>query len=254
MKFLITSDLHGREDWYFWLLGQSSLYDALIVAGDLLDMSNEPTEQIAKLWNWTLMVKQKTTLLVCDGNHDFNSRAFEWVDVPIFTGNPAWHHFAAAAQSAEHWMDVLTEDEVMIGSGVTAALPKLGGAIVTSLYDDNRSNHVNSGLWEEGAMLRRKSQGAAWFVLHHRPPKGLLGDAESASPDLEELIDEYQPRAVFCGHDHQSPFRKATCAEVFGLSAVFNPGWKQKTAIPCHILLDTRTMKYEWGPIGVVPL
>ena len=37
MKLLATSDLHNRHDWYAWLHNKAPQYDAVVIAGDLLD-------------------------------------------------------------------------------------------------------------------------------------------------------------------------------------------------------------------------
>jgi len=52
MKLLATSDLHNRHDWYAWLHNKAPQYDAVVIAGDLLDMTQDLQPQIEFLRNW----------------------------------------------------------------------------------------------------------------------------------------------------------------------------------------------------------
>ena len=38
LKTLIVVDLHFRESWFDWLINRAGAYDAVLIAGDLLDL------------------------------------------------------------------------------------------------------------------------------------------------------------------------------------------------------------------------
>jgi Icc-related predicted phosphoesterase len=249
MKILATSDLHNRRDWYDWLLKQAPKYDAVVIAGDLLDMATDIYPQVEFLGNWIhKFEKLGTHLLICCGNHDLNdalvsrlingARGAEKLDV-----------FMRHVVMCEHWMDALAESAPQcVVSGMVKSLPKLKNMVVSSLFYDTQDDLLNNRLMKKGAALRRKiSLRPLWIVLHHAPPVGEVGDRDLGSPLLGDLIEEYQPHMVFCGHDHKTPFDNHTCCDRVGLTYIFNPGHAPHNSYPCHIVIDTETMKYQWN-------
>ena len=247
MKLLLTADLHSRRGWYEWLLKEAPQYDAVAIAGDLLDLFQYLPPQIEFLRDW--VTKMKATgipLFICDGNHDFNSTALPWPTNPNERPSPEQADFIQRALLAEHWMDALVEEGATIVSGMAKAFPELEGLIVTSLLYGSDSEETNASLMKKGAQLRRASPRSPWLVLHHEPPVGLIGRPELGNRLLGDWIEELQPTLACCGHDHDSPFLNSTCVERVGLSRLFNPGYRDGK-YPCHIAIDTATMKYTWS-------
>ncbi|MEI6036284.1 MAG: metallophosphoesterase, partial [Verrucomicrobiae bacterium] len=74
MRLLLTSDLHRDGKKLLWLLDEAPEHDALLVAGDLLDIfSNsgfiEQKSGVLRCRNTFL--KSRKSLAWCSGNHDF---------------------------------------------------------------------------------------------------------------------------------------------------------------------------------------
>jgi Icc-related predicted phosphoesterase len=229
------------------LLKEASRYDAIVIAGDLLDMFQDLPPQIDFLRDWVAKMKVAgTPLFLCDGNHDFNSTALAWSTDPKEKHSPEHAAFIHRARLAEHWMHALVDEGACVVSGMVKRFPDLDNLIVTSLYYGRENEEANASLLEEGAQLRRASRGSTWMVLHHEPPVGLIG-----SPDLGNLlfgdwIEEYQPKISLSGHDHDSPAINGVCCTRMNLSYAFNPGHNPEANRPSHIVVDTQTMKFAW--------
>jgi hypothetical protein len=209
-------------------------------------MFQDLPSQMDFLRGWVAEMKfTGTQLLLCDGNHDFNS-----VPVPLSpsrTGSlPGWADFVERAYRSEHWMDALMEEGAFVVGGMVKMLPELDGLIVSSLFDGRQHEEGNVSLMKEAWSLRRKSAHTPWIVLHHQPPVGLLADEKFGNATFGGWIEEYQPKIVFCGHDHWSPASTGTCCEQIGLSWVVNPGYQKENAYPCCVEIDTVTMNYQW--------
>jgi predicted phosphodiesterase len=76
MKILVASDLHYRLKQFDWLASQAGSYDAMIIAGDLLDISSSMDlgVQIVVMKKYLKKIGAVTRLLVCSGNHDGNEK------------------------------------------------------------------------------------------------------------------------------------------------------------------------------------
>lgn len=76
MKILVASDLHYRLKQFDWLASQAGSYDAMIIAGDLLDISSSMDlgVQIVVMKKYLKKISAATRLLVCSGNHDGNEK------------------------------------------------------------------------------------------------------------------------------------------------------------------------------------
>jgi Icc-related predicted phosphoesterase len=247
MKILALSDLHGRRAWYNWISTQASKFDAIVVAGDLLDMFQDPSPQIVFLRDWVARMQVGgTPLFLCDGNHDANSTALSWSPNPKIKYSPEQAAFIENARVAEHWMDALVQEGASAVSGMSNSFPELDSLVVTSLLYGRENEEANASLLEQGARLRRGSRGSPWMVLNHEPPFGLIGSPEQGNQLFGEWIEEFQPQVTFSGHDHDSPARNEACCERIGLTYAFNPGHNPDGKMPCHIVLETKTMKYTW--------
>ena len=76
MKILIASDLHYRLKQFDWLASQANHCDAIIIAGDMLDISSsmDLSVQIVVMKKYLRKISETTPLLVCSGNHDGNEK------------------------------------------------------------------------------------------------------------------------------------------------------------------------------------
>jgi predicted phosphodiesterase len=76
MKILVASDLHYRLRQFDWLVSKAGSYDAMIIAGDLLDISSSMDlgVQIVVMKKCLKKIGAATRLLVCSGNHDGNEK------------------------------------------------------------------------------------------------------------------------------------------------------------------------------------
>ncbi len=72
MRFLYTSDLHYALKQFDWLLSEAADFDLVVIGGDLLDLSSalDADVQITIVEKYLELLRQKTTLVVCSGNHD----------------------------------------------------------------------------------------------------------------------------------------------------------------------------------------
>jgi Icc-related predicted phosphoesterase len=248
MKILITTDLHGCEDWYAWLLKEAGKYDVVVVSGDLLTMDFAMQPQVGRLLQWGLKLKALgTPLFVCDGNHDENQAALPFVFDSNRSLSEGEEQFYRRAYLSEHWMDGLLEVGATIVAGMTQKVPLKEDLIVTSLMYDSLNSRQNLALLEEGRRLRKACPRSPWLVLSHEPPGGRLGGRGAGSEEIRGWIEEFQPTFVFSGHDHAAPFRNDTCCELIGISRVFNPGHRANQKRPCHVVLDLETGIYIWN-------
>src|SRR6202050_1589784 len=72
MRLLLTAELHYRLFWFKWLEAQAVHYDALAICGDLLDVFyKEPLKrQVQRTTSWLRALADKTSVILCSGNHD----------------------------------------------------------------------------------------------------------------------------------------------------------------------------------------
>lgn len=205
MKILITSDLHNRHDWYNWLLYANVGHDAIAIAGDLIDMRFDTAPQVAFVTHW--MNRATATgkkLFLCEGNHDVSGTSFGELN----------------------WMESIGMTLGVITVGRSEMVHTTDGCptIITTCRYAPASAVPNEELFQTGFKLRQAEPDSKWIVLHHEPPRGLLGDKFSASPYLPQWITDYAPDYVVCGHDHSTPLKNGFCTERRGRTLVINPG------------------------------
>jgi predicted MPP superfamily phosphohydrolase len=88
MRLLLTADLRYRLSWFKWLDAQAVHYEAIAIAGDLLDVFyKEPLKrQVQRTSAWLRSLASKSSVIVCSGNHDT-------IDIPVERSQcsmPAW--------------------------------------------------------------------------------------------------------------------------------------------------------------------
>jgi Icc-related predicted phosphoesterase len=227
MKILVSSDLHYRLKQFDWLASQAHNYDAVIIAGDMLDISSslDLNVQIVVIKKCLKKISEQSRLLVCSGNHDGNEK------------NEADEYIAPWLQDIQEEQIHVDGESIMIGNSLFTIFPWWDGDVT---------------LQQVSAQFEQASQQAngQWIWIYHAPPdnsptswvgKRHIGDAE-----LNKWIEQYQPDMVITGHIHESPFKRdGSWADQIGRTWVFNAG-SHIGDVPAHIVLDLEEMNAEW--------
>lgn len=230
MRILLTSDLHYTLRQYDWLVQAAPNFDAVVVAGDHLDVvSAVPVQvQVAALSATLAHLATRVPVLVCSGNHDLNARN-------------------AAGERTADWLDALRGprlavdgDSVHIAGTLFSVCPWWDGP------------HAQAGVVQQldAASRHRDASGAAhWVWVYHAPPEGGLswtGRRHHGDALLAELIARYRPSAVLCGHIHEAPFKAGGAwVERVGATWVFNAG-RQIGSVPARVEIDLGRASATW--------
>ena len=227
MRCLVVADLHYSLPQYDWVLSVAHRFDLVIIAGDHLDLSSlvEGRAQTIVIRKYIELLRAKTQVITCSGNHDLDSR------------DPA-------GEKVAKWISDFTQE----GVPADGASFEFGGALFSICP------------WWDGPLTRERiaAQLAAdanrrngrWFWVHHAPsdksPTSWTGSRYFGDSSLLHWINEYKPDMVFSGHVHQSPFVKdGSWVDRIGDTWVFNVG-QQFGAPPAHIIFDTEKEEVVW--------
>lgn len=231
MKVLLVADLHYTLKQFDWLHAVAPEFDAVVIAGDLLDIvSTVPLQgQLVVVMNHLKRLQQETRLLVSSGNHDLNGRN-------------------AAGEKVARWMSQVRR----AGIPCDGDRLEIDGTLVSICpWWDGPTSQA-----EVGEQLAADAQARAgrWLWVYHAPPSGSptswAGDRHFGDDALVEWIHRYEPDLVLCGHIHQSPFRKGgSWVDRIGKTWVFNAG-KQIGPVPCHIVFDTQGGSAIWHSLA----
>lgn len=227
MKILVASDLHYRLKQFDWLDSQAGHCDAMIIAGDMLDISShlDLGVQIVVMKKYLKNIGEKIPLLVCSGNHDGNEK------------NENDEYIAPWLQEARDKQVHVDGDNVFFGSTLITVFPWWDGDVTKQ---------------EVAEQIKQSSQleYEKWIWIYHAPPdnsltswvgKRFIGDAE-----LNKWIEQYQPDMVVTGHIHESPFKTdGSWVDQLGKTWIFNAG-SHIGDVPAHIILDIEAMSAEW--------
>jgi Icc-related predicted phosphoesterase len=219
VRFLLVSDLHYRLRQFDWLLTRASDVDAVMIAGDLLDIRSPVALDVQALAVTTALrdLARRTTLFVASGNHDLDGRD-------------------EAGEKAARWMRPLARGGVhgdftslAVGDDLVTVCPWWDGPLAREALD-----HC---LTEAARRPRRR-----WIWLHHAPPDGSPlawdGHREWGDDVLSGWIGRYRPDLVLTGHVHQAPFVPGGgWADRIGATWVFNAG-QQTGPVPARIEID----------------
>jgi Icc-related predicted phosphoesterase len=231
MEILLVSDLHYTLRQLDWVLDQADSFDAVVLAGDHLDISSTvPLEsQIVVMQTYIRKLAAATTTIVASGNHDLTGRN-------------------AHGEKAALW----------IGDRCDTAVADWGRLDVGDL-------RITVCPWWDGpetradveAQLDRDAQDRprSWLWVYHYPPDeapvSWTGRRHIGDRDLNEWIARYRPDLVLTGHIHDSPFRDggswiAGLGETWVINAGTQPG-----PIPAHAIIDTEAGTADWwSPYG----
>lgn len=227
MRILVVSDLHYSLKQFDWLCLRAGDYDLLAIAGDLLDLGGHADlgTQSVVVEKYLARLAESAPLVVCSGNHDLDDETDEG------------ERFAA-------WLKYLELNRV----SVDLQSMMIGDCLVSMCA------------WWEGPVSREEiaqfleaesaKRTGRWIWLYHAPPDGAkiswTGKDYKGDTFLPELIAKHNPDIVFCGHIHNSPFRKeGSWHDRIGSTWVFNAG-RQMSSTPSTIMIDVGTMQATW--------
>jgi Icc-related predicted phosphoesterase len=219
MKILIASDLHYSLRQYDWLAARARSFDALIIAGDLLDISSplDLNLQISVVGKYLQKISEQTTLLVCSGNHDGNEK------------NTADEFVAPWLQDLRAHQLHVDGDDVRFGNTLITIFPWWDGDVTRQQVAEQI---------EKASKLECKQ----WIWMYHSPPDNSptswVGSRFMGDGELNKWIAQYRPDLVISGHIHESPFKKGgSWADRIGSTWVLNAG-NNVGDMPAHIVLD----------------
>ena len=227
MKILAVSDLHFGLNQFDWVAQQCERYDAVIIAGDLLDIAGhlDLDSQITVVVKYLRTIGEKTRLLVCSGNHDGDEKN-------------------ASQEYVARWLQRVRAAGIVVDGG---AVEFEGVRFSVCPWWDGPASHeaMNTFLRAEKAHPSK-----TWLWVHHAPPDGVgvswTGKEDAGDSSLTELIGELGPDLVLSGHIHNSPFRSGGAwAARIGKTWVFNSG-RQHGAPPAFIELDLGKQTARW--------
>ncbi|MFK8025755.1 MAG: metallophosphoesterase [Ilumatobacter sp.] len=227
MEYLLASDLHYEFTQLDWIAEQASTVDAVVLAGDHLDVGGrvDLAAQVAMMKAYFAKLADSTTVIVNSGNHDLSERRPD-------------------GEKAAAWL----------------------GDIDTRVHTDGDRVRVGPDLisvcaWWEGdatrgeleAQLERDADerdGAPWIWVYHSPPDASPtswgGRRHFGDDVLNRLIETHSPDLVLTGHVHDSPFRSdGSWHDRIGETLVVNAG-RHTGPMPAHAIIDTAAGSIEW--------
>ncbi|MGH2784889.1 MAG: metallophosphoesterase family protein [Actinomycetota bacterium] len=226
MRILLASDLHYTLRQYDWIASQADRFDAVVIAGDHLDVVGAvPADaQIVAIRTTLAHLAERSRLVTCSGNHDLNA-------------------LNAAGEKTADWLEPLRERGAIV-DGDTATIGDTTFSVLPWWDGDVARAGVEAQL--EAAEPERAGR---WVWVYHSPPQGLLswtGSRHFGDPALAGWIDRWTPEVVLTGHIHQSPFTEdGSWVDQVGSTWLFNAG-KQIGDVPARIELDLGTAEALW--------
>lgn len=200
MKILHCADLHASDQWFRWLIKESSKFDLVCLAGDLLNLNRHcvPGAQVDKVVAYLRQIE--APMAICSGNHDgIEGEDFRLVEA--------------------FWLQELRGPNVWVdGDQFT-----LGGHAFRVLG------------WQSALPIA--ASGELW-ITHCPPdlcPTGIVrGGVDFGDFELGELARSgLGPRIAMSGHCHD---RQRWWAKI-GRTCSLNPGCFNGPS-PSHIVLD----------------
>lgn len=227
MKLLVVADLHYSLKQFDWLIERAADYDAIVIAGDVLDLAGHADldTQIVVVSKYLHTLRMLAPVIVCSGNHDGDIKNEE-------------------GEFVADWLRREGAENLYVdGDGFT-----LGGTRITVCpWWDGPVTQKALGEFLESEAAEPKDR---WIWIYHSPPdqsrvswtgKGHYGDKY-----LVDRIKQYWPECVLSGHVHNSPFRGGgSWIDRLGNSWVFNPG-RQWAPMPSFIELDLLDRTATW--------
>ena len=228
MRYLVASDLHYSLRQLDWITEHAGDFDAVILAGDLLDAGAraDVRAQIALCIAYLRQLAASVPLVVNSGNHDLTARR------PDGEKTAAW--------MSEIGPSVTTDGEhARIGPDLVSACTWWEG--------DHTRGELEAQLELDAAVDRA----GMWIWAYHSPPDASStawsGTRYYGDGVLNALIDQFAPDVVLTGHVHDAPFRpEGSWHDRIGSTVVLNAG-RQPGPVPAHIVVDTVDRTAEWS-------
>jgi Icc-related predicted phosphoesterase len=230
LKLLLVSDLHYALKQYDWTTSVAQNFDAVIVAGDHLDIAGalDGGVQIVVILKYLKRLAERSRVIVASGNHDLDQRdeagerVASWMENVRLLGIPA------------------DGDAVMMGDTLVTVCPWWDGPIARQ--------KLHEQLERDAAKPKR-----SWIWVYHAPPEGSPtawnGRRSYGDAALAEWIGVYKPDIVLAGHIHEAPFESAgSWVDRIGDTWIFNCG-RQIGPVPTHIVIDTDAAQAAWFSI-----
>jgi Icc-related predicted phosphoesterase len=227
LKTLIVADLHFRESWFEWLINSAAAYDAVLIAGDLLDLfridPERPTQARIVLY-YLRQLARRTKVVLCSGNHDEIGPLNDCGGVPVYSWLTEAGDIPGVLTDGGMWVT----EEVIISS-IPYCASEAGKAL----------------LFGRGGIVKRDRPGLKWIVLHHVPPA--LGDSFSGEEVAAlKLLYNYQPDYFISGHIHGLPSALGKWKIKVGSSTVILPGQTLDAPVPDHVIFDFTSGEGSW--------
>lgn len=208
MKILHVADIHGNWAQYAWIRENAPRYDAVVIAGDLVDMLGTPEQlraDIARLKTWIRSFP--VPLLICSGNHDAWANSEFGADQPI-------------------WLREMRSRTVFVDGD----RPVVGGLRFSIIGWDEP---VNDALDADVVICHAPSEGASTATSE---------DGERDWGDFE-LANELQhaprpPWLLLGGHVHQQSAWMTKVRAHPRSCWSLNPGCDRETSVPRYIVLN----------------
>ncbi len=238
MRYLVASDLHYGLQQLDWIAEQAAEFDAVILGGDLLDVAGfvDLRAQVALVSAFLADLADRTTVIVCSGNHDLIERRDH-------------------GEKAAVWLDDLDPrvvrdgQRVVVGDDLVSACAWWEGPVTLGEVEAQLT-----------ADAEHRPSAGRWIWAYHSPPDdsptSWSGTRHFGDEVLNRLIGEHRPDIVLAGHVHESPFRPhGSWYDRLDRTLVLNAG-RQLGPVPAHVVLDTGTGEAQWWSFeadGTVP-
>jgi len=250
MRLLLTSDLHLDRAKLLWLLEEAPAHDALLVAGDLLDIFSDKglEEQKTGALRWrAAVINSGKSFAWCSGNHDF----FNGDHTPMASASPMWMRESPSSPTC-----VSDGESRLLESGAekivitTIPWPVQGGDLIMDGYRTTYIDFVKN-LLRMGKKLQAEAV-VPWIVLCHEPPGETPLSATYVAPEADfarRMIEAAEPDFSLHGHIHQAPKSPggSWICQV-GKTVCFNPGQSHRNE-PLHSILLELKVGGDWSAI-----
>lgn len=227
MRYLVSSDLHYELRQLDWIAEQAPDFDAVILAGDHLDVGGRADvgTQILMMQAYLGRLADATIVIANSGNHDLSVRR------PDGEKTAAW---------------LADVDERVHTDGSTVEL----GTDLVSVCAWWEGETTLGELEAQLAAAGERRVGHRWIWVYHSPPDrsptSWAGQRHYGDDVLNRLIDEHRPDIVLTGHVHDAPFRpEGSWSDRIGDTLVLNAG-RHVGPVPAHLVLDTGAGSVEW--------
>ena len=220
MRLLLAADIHDNLRQMAWLEAEAGHYDAVIIAGDLLDVTgHRPLAAQRRTMQEALrLIAARAPVLVASGNHDADA-----------DGSCAWLRDIAGPR-------LFVDGSTVAWNGLAVTLWPWRSAGATAL--------------PQGAAHDLPGVTRIW--VHHAPPAGTRvgccadGHPPCGSAGLIERIRRHRPSLVVSWHIHDAPFRpQGRWWDEIGDTLCLNPG-RQHGHEPAYIALDLDAREASW--------